>query len=90
MIREGTAEEEVSTVSPQTPEPAELHLKAQCQEMSINLLVHELEVCTVLDSGAWKTVLPLIHYIAIHPEVQLPHKSSIVEKLLNVGKGKYL
>lgn len=75
------------TVSAETPEPAVPYLKAQGQEMSINLLVHELEVCAVLDNRAQKSVLPLRHYNAIHPEVRHPLQLSIEETLLDVGPG---
>ncbi|KAJ8346760.1 hypothetical protein SKAU_G00281610 [Synaphobranchus kaupii] len=78
---------QASTVSPETPDPAVLHLKAQDQEMSIHMLVHELDVCAVLDSGARKSVLPLRHYNAIHPDVRPPLQPSRVETLLGVGPG---
>lgn len=51
-------------------ESAVLHLKAQGQEICINMFVYELEVCAVLDSGAWRSVMPLCHYNGIHPDVQ--------------------
>lgn len=82
-----TIRAQASTAYPEIPEPAVLHLKAQGQEMSIHMLVHELEVCAVLDSGAWKSVLPLRHYNAIHPDVWPPLHPSVVETLLGVGPG---
>ena len=56
-----------SITSHETSESAVLHFKAQSQEMSIHMLVHELEMGTFLDSGARRSVLPLRHYNAIHP-----------------------
>ncbi|KAJ8369381.1 hypothetical protein SKAU_G00094090 [Synaphobranchus kaupii] len=78
---------QASTASPETLDPAVLHLKAQDQEMSIHMLVHDLEVCAVLDSGARKSVLPLRHYNAIHPDIRPPLQPSTVETLLGVGPG---
>ena len=54
-----------STTYPESSEAAFLHLKTQGQEMSIHMLVYELEVCAVLDSGARKSVFPLCQYNAI-------------------------
>ncbi|CAL8335927.1 unnamed protein product [Gadus morhua 'NCC'] len=51
------------------------------------MIVYELEVCAVLASGAWKSVFPLCHYNAIHPDVRPPLQSSIVETLIGVGSG---
>eukprot|EP00064_Thunnus_orientalis_P001978 superscaffoldBa00000136_g1982 len=53
--------------------------------MSIHMLVHELDVCAVLDSGARKSVLPLHHYNAIHPDAHPPLQPSVVKTLLGVG-----
>lgn len=53
--------------------------------MSIYMLVHELEVCAVLDSGARKSVLPLHHYNVIHPDVHPSLQPSLVKTLLGVG-----
>ena len=76
-----------STMSPQSSRSAVLHLKAQGQEINIHMIVYELEVCAVLDSGARKSVFPLCHYNAIHPDVRPPLQSSIVETLIGVGPG---
>ncbi|XP_036001790.1 uncharacterized protein LOC118565513 [Fundulus heteroclitus] len=78
---------QASTTLPGSPEPAVLHLKAQGQEMSINMFVYELEVCAVLDSGARRSVMPLCHYNAIHPDVRPSLQPSEVETLLGVGPG---
>lgn len=78
---------QTSTTFSESPEPAVLHLKAQGQEMSINILVYELEVCAVLDSGARRSVMPLRHYNAIHPDVRPSLQPSEAETLLGVGPG---
>ena len=40
-----------------------------------------------LDSGAQKSVFPLCHYNAIHPDVRPPLQPSIIETLIGVGPG---
>ncbi|CAL8343053.1 unnamed protein product [Merluccius merluccius] len=62
----------VSTTPPETSKSTVLHFKAQSQKMNIRMLVHDLEVYAVLDSGARKNVLPLHHYNATHPDVRPP------------------
>lgn len=78
---------QASITSHETSESAVLHFKAQSQEMSIHMLVHELEMCAVLDSGARRSVLPLRQYNAIHPDVRPPLQPSTVKTLLGVGPG---
>ena len=68
-------------------EPTVLHFRTHSQEMSIHLKINELDVCAVLDSGARKSVLPLHHYNAIHPDVRTPLQPSAVKTLLGVGPG---
>ncbi|KAJ3582113.1 hypothetical protein NHX12_015871 [Muraenolepis orangiensis] len=46
-----------------------------------------LEVCAVLDSGARKSVLPLHHYNAVHPEVRPPLQPSVVTSVVGIGPG---
>ena len=70
-----------------SPEPTVLHFRIHSQQMSIHLKIHELDVCAVLDSGARKSVLPLHHYNAIHPDVRTPLQPSAVKTLLGVGPG---
>ncbi|CAI5689901.1 unnamed protein product [Oreochromis niloticus] len=70
-----------------SPKPTVLHLKCQSQEMSIPMLLYEVEVCAVLDSGARRSVLPLPYYNSIHPDVRPPLQPSVVETLLGVGPG---
>ncbi|CAI5656958.1 unnamed protein product [Oreochromis niloticus] len=55
--------------------------------MSIPMRLYEVEVCAVLDSGAWRSVLPLLYYNSIHPDVRPPLQPSVVETLLGVGPG---
>lgn len=55
--------------------------------MAIYLLMHELEVCPVLDTGARRSVLPLHHYNAIHSDVRPSLQPSLVKTLLGVGPG---
>ena len=73
--------------SPEIPEPVVLHLKPQGQEMSICMLVLELEVCAILDSGAIQNALFLLHYNAIHPDVRPSLQPSPVKTVLGVGPG---
>ncbi|XP_062374552.1 uncharacterized protein LOC134062534 isoform X1 [Sardina pilchardus] len=68
-------------------EPTVLHFKTHSQEMTINLTINGHDICAVLDSGARKSVLPLKHYNAIHPDVQTPLQPSAVKTLLGVGPG---
>ncbi|XP_061754270.1 uncharacterized protein LOC133551511 isoform X2 [Nerophis ophidion] len=82
-----TARAQVSAMFPQSPKSTILHLKAQCHEMSIHMVVYGLEVCAVLDSGSRKSVFPLHHYDAIHLDVRPPLQSSAVETLIGVGPG---
>ena len=61
-----------STMSPQSSRSAVLRLKAHGQEMSIHMIVYELEMCAVLDSGARKSVFlcvittPFIQMSGLH------------------------
>ncbi|XP_063050302.1 uncharacterized protein LOC134445147 [Engraulis encrasicolus] len=68
-------------------EPTVLHFKTHGQEMNIHLMMYELDVCAVLDSGARRSVLPLHCYNAIHPEVRPALQPSTVKTLLGVGPG---
>lgn len=71
------------TASHKNLEPTVLHFKVQGQEISICVLVHELDMCSVLHSGTLRSMLPLHHYIAVHP---LPIQPT-VETLLGVRPG---
>lgn len=65
-----------------------LQLKGQGQEMSIHMVVYEVEVCAVLDSGVRRSVLHLCHYNTIHPDVRPPLQPSTVKTLIGVGPGE--
>ncbi|KAJ3581001.1 hypothetical protein NHX12_032607 [Muraenolepis orangiensis] len=80
-----TTKAQVLSASPEITDPTVLHLKTQNQEMSILMLKNELEVFAVLDSGARKSVLPLHHYNAVHPEVRPPLQPSVVTSVVGIG-----
>ncbi|KAL0151489.1 hypothetical protein M9458_053275 [Cirrhinus mrigala] len=75
-------------VTPALPRPTEiqpastvLRVKGSGPETCIHLLLYDMEVCALLDSGARRSVLPRLCYETIKADVRSPLKLSTVQAL---------
>ncbi|KAL7883473.1 hypothetical protein SRHO_G00011310 [Serrasalmus rhombeus] len=64
--------------------PAVLTVKSG-PEMCIHVLIHDREVCALLDSGARRNVLPLRYFNEIHSDVKPSLQPSTVQFLQGIG-----
>ncbi|RXN37980.1 Retrovirus-related Pol poly from transposon [Labeo rohita] len=79
-------------MTPALPRPTEiqpastvLRVKGSGQEMCIHLLLYDMEVCALLDSGARRSVLPRLCYETIKADVRPPLKLSTVQALQGIS-----
>ncbi len=79
-------------VTPPLPRPKEtqsastvLRVKGSGPEMCIHLLLYDMEVCALLDSGARRNVLPRLCYETINADVRPPLKLSTVQALQGIS-----
>lgn len=79
-------------VTPPLPRPTEtqpastvLRVKGSGPDMCIHLLLYDMEVCALLDSGARRSVLPRFCYETIKADVRPPLNLSTVQALQGVS-----
>ncbi|KAL0162302.1 hypothetical protein M9458_041698, partial [Cirrhinus mrigala] len=79
-------------VTPALPRPTEiqpastvLRVKGSGPEMCIHLLLYDMEVCALLDSGARRSMLPRLCYETIKADVRPPLKLSTVQALQGIS-----
>ncbi|KAL0202037.1 hypothetical protein M9458_000055, partial [Cirrhinus mrigala] len=79
-------------VTPALPRPTEIQpastvlgVKGSGPEMCIHLLLYDMEVCALLDSGARRSVLPLHCYETLKADVRPPLKLSTVQALQGIS-----
>ncbi|KAL1254816.1 hypothetical protein QQF64_012877 [Cirrhinus molitorella] len=67
------------------PTSTVLRVKGSGPEMCIHLLLYDMEVCALLDSGARRSVLPRLCYETIKADVRPPLKLSTVQALQGIS-----
>ncbi len=79
-------------VTPPLPRPKEtqsastiLRVNGSGPEMCIHLLLYDMEVCVLLDSGTRRNVLPRLCYETINADVRPPLKLSTVQALQGIS-----
>ena len=61
--------------------------KSQEDEMCVQVLIHRLSICALLDSGARRNVLPIHYYNSISTEHRPPIQPSVARILQGIGPG---
>ncbi|XP_028299789.1 uncharacterized protein LOC114461699 [Gouania willdenowi] len=70
-----------------TPDPSTVVIctKSPVDEMCVQIMIHGLEICALLDSGARRNVLPLHHFNSLPTQFRPPVQPSVAQILQGIG-----